>query len=58
MGHGDQEIVAGTVAMGIVDHLELVEVDEEDGHHLLGRAVPVAGHVPGARRAGPGWEVR
>ena len=36
VGDATQELVAGSVAEGVVDGLEVVEIDEEDGGpHLL-----------------------
>jgi hypothetical protein len=35
LGDGGQELVAGLVAEAVVDELEVVEVDEEDGERLL-----------------------
>ena len=43
LADGDQECVAGHVAIAVVDRLEVVEVDEEDRQPLLGRVVGVAG---------------
>lgn len=36
LGHGDQQLVAGRVAQHVVDHLELVEVEEQADDQLSG----------------------
>src|SRR4051794_17148158 len=54
LGDGEQEAVAGVVAEAVVDDLEAVEVDEQDGDLPAG-AVDAGGARLGARmRARPG----
>ncbi len=58
----DEDVVAGLVPAGIVDHLEVIEIQEDDGHQPLvalrmGEQIgqPILGKTP-VRKAGQGIE--
>ena len=46
VGHGQEEFVAGLVAEGVVDELEVVEVDEQHRHRRFGPVQLVPQHLP------------
>ncbi len=55
LGHPPQELVARGVAEGVVDRLEVVEVDEGDRQAGAVAVVPAVGEAHPVRRTGRGW---
>ena len=56
--HRPQQLVAGVVAEAVVDHLEVVEVEEEDPDRIARARPPGAAPPRGCRRNGGGWAAR
>ena len=53
-----QDVVAGRVAEGVVDPLEVVEVDEQQGDATRARVPAARGRARGDRAAARGWRGR
>ena len=57
-GHGDEQFVAGGVAAGVVDVLEVVDVDHDDPDEGPSAAGPWPGPARRGRGTVPGWPGR
>ena len=57
-GDGDQQRVAGVVAKGVVDRLEVVEVAEQNGQRPEACGGAARSHARPGRRTAPGWPGR
>ena len=54
----DEDLVAGRVAVRVVDPLEVVEVDEEQGDRPVGSDPAAPAPARGGRAGAPGWPAR